>query len=199
MSYLFSTEDWEQRKLKDTLSLVKDGTHGTHSDSTDGPLLLSAKNIKEGQLQIDYEKERRISWDDYELIHSQFSLKKGDVLLTIVGTLGESSVLERTGDFTFQRSVAYLRAKEDLDAYYLNSFIGTNSFRNQLSERTSISAQPGVYLGDIKNINIDMPSQSEQKLIAVYFRNLNSLITLHQRELEKLKNIKKACLEKMFV
>lgn len=43
------------------------------------------------------------------------------------------------------------------------------------------------------------PSHREQKLIAIFFRNIDHLITLHQRKLEKLQNIKKACLEKMFV
>ena len=44
-----------------------------------------------------------------------------------------------------------------------------------------------------------LPKIEEQKQIAAYFTNLDNLITLHQRELEKLQNLKKACLEKMFV
>jgi len=46
---------------------------------------------------------------------------------------------------------------------------------------------------------IVMPCVDEQTLIGMYFEQLDNLITLHQRELEKLKNLKKACLEKMFV
>ena len=38
-------DSWEQRKLSEVLSLLKDGTHGTHQDVDDGPLLLSAKNM----------------------------------------------------------------------------------------------------------------------------------------------------------
>ena len=75
---------WEQRKLGDVLVLLKDGTHGTHKDSESGPLLLSAKNIKNGTIQWD-ESDRRISEDEYNNIHSNFKLQKGDVLLTIVG------------------------------------------------------------------------------------------------------------------
>lgn len=47
--------------------------------------------------------------------------------------------------------------------------------------------------------NVIFPSYEEQKVISEYFKNLDDLITLHQRKFEKLKNIKKACLEKMFV
>ncbi|MGI5872045.1 MAG: restriction endonuclease subunit S, partial [Bacillota bacterium] len=48
-------------------------------------------------------------------------------------------------------------------------------------------------------IDTMLPTKQEQEKIAVFFREIDSLITLHQRELEKLRNIKKACLEKMFV
>ena len=86
-------EDWEQRKLEDVLEVLKDGTHGTHADVDNGVYLLSAKNIKNGCVSID-ENDRQISVEEYEKIHIKFKLKNGDVLMTIVGTIGESSVLE---------------------------------------------------------------------------------------------------------
>ncbi len=52
---------------------------------------------------------------------------------------------------------------------------------------------------NIKNADVLIPDADEQEKIGEYFCNLDNLITLHQRELEKLKNLKKACLEKMFV
>lgn len=52
---------------------------------------------------------------------------------------------------------------------------------------------------NIKNADVLIPDVAEQKKIGEYFANLDRLITLHQRKLEKLKNIKKSALEKMFV
>ena len=51
----------------------------------------------------------------------------------------------------------------------------------------------------VKNLNINLPCFEEQSQIGSYFQNLDKLISLHQQEIQKLKNIKKACLEKMFV
>ena len=51
----------------------------------------------------------------------------------------------------------------------------------------------------VTSLMIDCPNHEEQKLIGEYFQNLDHLITLHQRELENLQNIKKFMLEKMFV
>lgn len=51
----------------------------------------------------------------------------------------------------------------------------------------------------VKNLNIDLPNFNEQTKIGSYFQNLDKLISLQQKKIDKLKNIKKACLEKMFV
>jgi type I restriction enzyme S subunit len=54
-------------------------------------------------------------------------------------------------------------------------------------------------LGDYLELIIPVPSINEQKEIALFIEKINTLITLHQRKLEKLKNIKKSMLEKMFI
>ena len=193
------TEAWEQRKLGEVLSILKDGTHGTHQDAEEGPYLLSAKNIKNGQIIIDDSSDRKISEDEFNQIHTKFTLENGDILLTIVGSIGESAILENAGKFTFQRSVAFLRPSEEMTSRFLKTEIESVQFQKELNDRKSQSAQPGVYLGDLSKIPIYITSKEEQKKIGEYFSNLDHLITLHQRELEKLQNIKKSMLEKMFV
>ena len=193
------TEAWEQRKLKEVLSFLKDGTHGTHADTVDGPLLLSAKNIKDGTIRWD-EADRRISQDEYEKIHSKFSLKKGDVLLTIVGSIGETAILKDPEGITFQRSVAFLRPNEYISSDFLYAKIQTPAFQKDLESRKSTSAQPGIYLGDLAEIPVEYaPSLEEQIKIGEYFWQLDHLITLHQQKCEELKKIKKFMLQKMFV
>ena len=193
------TDTWEQRKLGESLSFLKDGTHGTHTDAVDGPLLLSAKNIKNGTIKWD-DTDRRISIDEYKKIHSKFSLQDGDVLLTIVGSIGETAILRAPEGLTFQRSVAFLRPSDDITSEFLYTEIQTTSFQKELENRKSTSAQPGIYLGDLAEIPFSFPAQKdEQERIGTFFANLDNTITLHQRKHEKLINIKKAMLEKMFI
>ena len=72
-------------------------------------------------------------------------------------------------------------------------------FQKELDNRKSTSAQPGIYLGDLGEIPFTFPKDiAEQKQIGTYFRNLDHLITLHQRKYDKLTNMKKSMLEKMF-
>lgn len=193
------TDDWEQRKLRDVLTLLKDGTHGTHKDTESGPLLLSAKNIKNGIVQWD-ESDRRISVDEYKSIHANFELQDGDVLLTIVGSIGETAILSHSEGITFQRSVAFLRPSNEIISEFLYSEIQGHEFQKELNDRKSTSAQPGIYLGDLGEIPINYPINiDEQTAIGQCFTTLDHLITLHQQKCTDLKNLKKYMLQNMFI
>ena len=168
--------------MGDVLALLKDGTHGTHKDAESGPLLLSAKNIKNGTVQWD-ESDRRISEDEYNSIHSNFKLQKGDVLLTIVGSIGETAILSQSEGVTFQRSVAFLRPSDEISSEFLYSEIQGQKFQKELNDRKSTSAQPGIYLGDLGAISIEFPTSHEEQIqIGSYFQSIDHLITLHQRQ-----------------
>lgn len=193
------TDAWEQRKLGEALSFLKDGTHGTHPNSDDGVYLLSAKNIKNGEIIIDETSDRKISKEEFNVIHSTFKLQKNDVLLTIVGSIGEVAILKNPDIMTFQRSVAFLRPKEDLISSFLKTEIESDIFQKELSDRKSQSAQPGVYLGELGKIPFAVPIIEEQQQIGSYFRNLDNLITLHQRKCDKYKSIKSGLLKKLFL
>lgn len=192
------TEDWEQRKLGDLLILLKDGSHGTHKNTDEGVYLLSAKNIKNGRINI-MPDDRIISWEDYDVIHKNYELQLGDILLTIVGSIGETAIFNLKTKVTFQRSVAFLRPNSDLNNGFLYTLINTDRFQNQLQTKQVVSAQPGIYLGDLASIDITYPKNlSEQEKIYSIFKEIEDSITLHQRKLEKLKLAKKAFLQKLF-
>ena len=192
-------DDWEERKLGNELTLLKDGTHGTHQNVLEGPLLLSAKNIKNGKIIIDEITDRKISVEEYNSIHKKFSLEKGDVLLTIVGSIGETAIIENPIGITFQRSVAYLRPSHTILSQFLFTTINGQKFQMELRKRQVVSAQPGIYLGDLSIIPILIPSVAEQEKIGSFFKQLDETIALHQRKLDLLKEQKKGFLQKMFV
>ena len=193
------TDAWEQRKLGDLLILLKDGSHGTHKNTDEGVYLLSAKNIKNGQINI-MPDDRIISWEDYDVIHKNYELQFGDILLTIVGSIGETAIYNLKTKVTFQRSVAFLRPSSDLNNGFLYTLINTDRFQNQLQTKQVVSAQPGIYLGDLASIDITYPKNlSEQEKIYSIFKEIENSITLHQRKLDHLQLQKKALLQQMFV
>ncbi|MDM5335737.1 restriction endonuclease subunit S [Fictibacillus enclensis] len=193
------TSDWKVRKLKDIVDLLKDGTHGTHKDGEDA-FLLSAKNIKNGQIIIDEITDRKISSFDYNSIFKNYKLMDQDLLVTIVGTIGQTALYTKTiSKLAFQRSVAIIRGTKEVNQDFLKSTFESNYVQKQLKQSASMSAQAGVYLGDLGKFTINIPELSEQIKIGKFFKRLDDVIALHQREFEALNSTKKAFLEKMFV
>ena len=68
-----------------------------------------------------------------------------------------------------------------------------------LTSLVQVGALPSYNAGDVEAMEIMLPTMAEQEKIGLFFARVDNLITLHQRKLEKLKNIKKSMLEKMFV
>ena len=190
--------DWEEKLLGAITSFVKDGTHGTHENCPGSPyLLLSAKNIENGRLLISKE-ERAISKGEYDSIYKNYSLEYGDLLLTIVGTIGRVAVYRGEKNIAFQRSVAFFRIDDGEFEFFYHLFL-SSMFKNILKKLTVISAQPGVYLGELLKIKVSVPHPDEQQKVAAFLSAIDDKITLVSQELEQAKQFKQGLLQQMFV
>ena len=186
------TDAWEQRKLGE-LCDVYDGTHQTPAYKDNGIMFLSVENIK------TLKSEKYISASDFERDFPVYP-EAGDVLMTRIGDIGTANVVETNEPKAYYVSLALLK-KKNLDPYFLKESISSESVKKDIWQRTLHIAFPKkINKNEITQVVVPYPvNEAEQNLIGSYFRRLDNLITLHQRKIEKLKNIKKACLEKMFV
>jgi len=191
--------NWDEKKLREVTCLVKDGTHGTHTDSPDSKyLLLSAKNIKNGKITNDTQ-DRRIPEKEFREIFSRYSLKKNDLLLTIVGTIGRCALYNGDRKIAFQRSVAIFRFLKDINPCFMYYCFTTSGFQLELMKKKVISAQPGIYLGDLSKIKVGIPSLSEQTKIANFLSDIDRKIEQIEQALSAVKEFKKGLLQKMFL
>ena len=183
---------WEQRKLRDLVDIY-DGVHQTPEYQDFGIMFLSVENI------TTLKSEKYISEEAFERDYKVYPVK-GDILMTRIGDVGTTNVVETTEKVAFYVSLALLKPNE-IDSYFLSNAMKTNAFQKGLRERTLVTAIPKkINKDEIGKVDISITNNDEeQQKIGAYFSNLDHLITLHQRELEKLKKLKKACLEKMFV
>jgi len=150
------------------LSGITDGTHGTFArvDPDTGMPLLGARNIMGDRVVIDG-AESYISPSDHKQIVGDGYPQRNDVLLVIVGaTIGKTAIYDRDEPLSFQRSVAFLRPSAALDPRYLWLQVQGRRFQNELRLRAKVSAQPGVYLGDVTSIPVHAPPLIEQGAIA---------------------------------
>ena len=87
-----------------------------------------------------------------------------------------------------------------VDGYFLLSLVQNEQFVKNVLDNCTGTSYPAINANDLAEIEVFSPkNKREHRQIGTYFRNLDNLITLHQRKLEKLKNIKKSMLDKMFV
>ena len=186
------TDDWEQRKLRDLVDIY-DGVHQTPEYQDFGIMFLSVENI------TTLKSEKYISEEAFERDYKVYPVK-GDILMTRIGDVGTTNVVETTEKVAFYVSLALLKPNE-IDSYFLSNAMKTNAFQKGLRERTLVTAIPKkINKDEIGKVDISITNNDEeQQKIGAYFSNLDHLITLHQRKCEKLKKLKKYMLQKMFV
>jgi type I restriction enzyme S subunit len=187
---------WYSARFSRVVMAIKDGTHGTYERVNEGVPLLSAKNVQNGFLDIS-ERESLISEADSKDIVSNGFPSAGDLLLTIVGTIGRSCVYTAEKPFAFQRSVCFIRLHKQHCPYFFYYFSQSKFFQEQLAGRSKSSAQAGVYMGDVVATSVVFPPDlSEQTQIARFLNHetarIDALIEEQQRLIELLKEKRQA-------
>ncbi|MBR9827183.1 MAG: hypothetical protein GYB41_00790 [Oceanospirillales bacterium] len=192
------TQSWDIVPLKSVSVFIKDGTHGTHERVHAGVPLLSAKNISPfGRIMID-EDDSLISEEEYHKIHSKYELSKGDLLLTVVGTLGRSALISSDKRFSIQRSIGVIRCSEsNVKPEFLYQFTGTDYFQSQLILRSNATAQAGIYLGELAKIEVPCPPLPEQQKIAAILSSVDDVIEKTRAQIDKLKDLKTGMMQEL--
>lgn len=205
------TYDWEQRKLGEfvkegILEAPLDGNHGEKHPTSDeyvdsGIPFLMASDIHNGEVNIYSCKY--ITKERAERLDKGFA-RNGDVLLTHKATIGETAILSNlmTEYAMLTPQVTYYRIKneERLNREYLYSFFNSLDFQTELKTKAAQSTRPYIGITAQQNLKIILPAEIDEQIrIGLYFRNLDHLITLHQRKCDELKKMKKYMLQNMFI
>ena len=186
---------WEQRKLGDIADITGGGTPSTsNNDYWDGNINWYSPAEISNQIFLN-SSQRKIT----ELGFSSCSAKmlpKGTVLFTSRAGIGKTAILSAEG-CTNQGFQSIVPHANDLDSYFI--FSRTNELKKYGEIVGAGSTFVEVSGKQMAAMTLMMPPKfNEQKTIGDFFKRLDSLLTLHQRKYEKLLNIKKSMLEKMF-
>ena len=193
------TDPWEQRKLGDVGETYTGLSGKTKADFGHGQArFITYMNVFSNPISNPEMTE------PIEIDPKQNEVEVGDVFFTTSSEtpeeVGMSSVLlEKRGKIYLNSFCFGFRPTEKIDSYYLAYMLRSESAREKIILLAQGISRYNISKNKVMEIAVSLPSLDEQKLIGQYFRQLDNLITLHQRELEKLQNIKKSMLEKMFV
>ena len=185
------TDAWEQRKVGE---LIEDYIEKT-TVQNQYPVLTSSQ--QQGVVfQEDYFADRQVTTNDnigyYVLPYGYFTYRSRSD--TDVFIFNRNNIIDK-GIISYYYPVFL---PKDCDSNFLLRRLN-HGIKKQLSMAAEGTGQKVLAHNKFKNMIVDVPEIEEQQKIGLYFESLDHLITLHQRELEKLQNIKKSMLEKMFV
>lgn len=182
------TDPWEQRKLGDIVGIY-DGVHQTPNYQNSGVMFLSVENI------ATLKSSKFISEEDFKRDYKVFP-QENDILMTRIGDVGTTNVVTDNGLKAYYVSLALLKYKST-DPYFLNNAIQSDYIQKGLANRTLKTAIPmKINKDEIGKVSVMLPlSATEQQQIGTCFRNLDNLITLHQRKLEEMKIYKKSLMQ----
>ena len=204
------TDDWEQRKFASVFDGLQNNTLSRAELNYESG---TVKNVHYGDVLIkfgDYidASETELPYISDAAKADKFKnsfLQDGDIIFADTAeddTVGKCTEIQGSEGLKLLSGLHTIacRPKEKYGPMFLGYYINSPAYHNQLKPLMQGIKVTSISKSALQDTNMTMPkSVDEQTMIGEYFSNLDNLITLHQRKLEKLKNIKKSMLEKMFV
>ena len=189
---------WEQRKLEEIYQIIGNAFVGTATPYyvDTGHFYLESNNIKDGQ--INRNNEVFINDEFYERQKDKW-LHTGDMVMVQSGHVGHTAVIPEELDNSAAHALIMFRnPKIEIEPYFLNYQYQTIKSKRKINNITTGNTIKHILASDMYNFIVDVSDIEEQQQIANYFLELDHLITLHQRKVEQMKNLKKYMLQNMF-
>ena len=196
------TDDWEQRKLSELTSMhARIGWQNLRTSEfldSGNYMLITGTDFNDGAINFStchYVERERYEQDRNIQIHN------GSILITKDGTLGKVAYVQGLSmPATLNAGVFNVQIKDanNVDEKYLFQYLKAPFLMDYVDKKATGGTIKHLNQSILVDFPVILPQRSEQTLIGAFFQQLDNLITLHQRKLEKLKLVKKSMLEKMF-
>lgn len=189
-------DKWKNTILSEICD-VRDGTHDSPKYQMDGYPLITSKNITSGL--IDYSETNLISETDYNQINKRSFVDDGDILLSMIGTVGIPVLVEKKIDFAIKNvGLIKFNNKDKIFNRFLLNVLQSDIFQKKIQAKTSGTAQKFISLGLIRGLEVPLPSLEEQKQIATLFHSIDNSIEQIDVQLKNLLSLKKKLLLELF-
>ena len=193
-------EGWPIRKLGELSDHITDGTHNSPPYVETGIPMLDSKHVKDGFVIDDTEPEKFISPATDALLAKRCKPRTGDILISSRGSIGKIAIVREGQDFNIMGNMILIRlpagVNREFAAFYLHS---------QVAHIDSIArgvAQKGLYLNQIREYELPLPSEAKQGQIGKQLDALSAetqrLESIYQRKLAALASLKKSLLHQAF-
>ena len=177
---------WETKSLGNVCD-VRDGTHDSPKYVNDGYPLLTSKNFKSGY--IDLEGANLISEADYEAINRRSKVELGDLVMPMIGTIGNPVLVSQEPDFAIKNVALIKFGHNSPNNQYVKSLLCSHYFDHVTSKLNRGGTQKFVALKDLRGMSIPVPPDAEQKRYAAIVDSIESHRNVLARYLSDLNEL----------
>jgi len=189
---------WPTGYVADIAEIVTDGTHQTPEHAESGVMLLSARNIQNGFIDIS-EAVDFVPRHEYERLSKSYNPEPHDVLISCSGSVGRVTVVRDFGSFSMVRSVAVIRPKLDLiNSEFLESLLHSAYLRASMIKGSKQSSQANLFQGAIRELPIILPPLTLQEQWKTYKLRLKEASEKYSKMQNDLTNLFNSLLQRAF-
>jgi len=188
-------EDWEVVKLRDLCHSITDGTHFTPRYVDQGIPFYSVENVTAG----NFSDTKFISREEHALLIKRCKPERGDILLTRIGSLGETKLLDWDANASIYVSLALLKLSKAIEPDYVYRYSQSPQFIIDVEKRSLINATPKkINMSDIGEIPIPYPpSTIEQHSIATALSDVDALLAKLDALIAKKRDLKQVAMQQL--
>ena len=186
-------EDWEVKKLN-TICDVRDGTHESPKYLDDGVTFITSKNIINGK--IDFSDVTLISKNDAININKRSKVNKGDILMSMIGTIGNSVLIDFEPDFCI-KNVALFKPQKVLGRFFIQ-LLYSLFYQTYINGKLDGGIQKFISLGVMREFDVPLPpTKAEQTAIATALSDADALIQSLEKLIAKKRLIKQGAMQEL--
>jgi len=190
-------DKWENVSIGELCNKVTDGEHLSPVFLEEGKPILSAKDIRENDVQI--ENSKFISEEAFITSRKRCDPDFNDVLIVSRGaTIGRTTVNKLKQPFALMGSVILLKPNDKILGDYLGMLIRRNRYQRRLLAISGSTAQQAIYLVDIKKSKVDIPNVEYQNLIVEFMTDISNRLMQAKEKISTSKSLQKSLINQIF-
>lgn len=193
---IFNPNGWEKVLLGEVCD-VRDGTHDSPKYFTEGYPLVTSKNVSGGK--IDFTDCSLICEDDYNKINQRSKVDKGDILMPMIGTVGNPVIVDIEAEFAI-KNVALIKFKENttVDNIFVKALLESDYFDRSVIGKVRGGTQKFISLSDIRKLEICLPPMEIQEQFTVFVAQTDKSKVAIQKALDKTQLLFDSLMQKYF-
>ncbi len=185
--------EWVVKRLKHISPAIFDGTHQTPNYIEKGVPFFSVENIVSGN------KNKYISMEDYMAATIKNKPENGDILITRIGNIGFSKVVDWDYEFSIYVTLAVVKKSELFNSQYLHCYFQSEYYQKEILKKSLLNAVPcKINMDELQKTKVLLPSLPEQQKIADCLASLDEVINLQIQKLDALNAHKKGLMQQLF-